>query len=73
LANLGLAVVAAVAAVILGAVRSRRTGVEVGLLAIALALFGWRDLSAGSRQGATRWAWIAIVTVIAIAIEPHLH
>ncbi|TMC47555.1 MAG: hypothetical protein E6J14_15520 [Chloroflexi bacterium] len=72
-ATLGLAAVAAALAVVLAVVRSRRTGFEVGLVAIALALFGLRGLASGSRRSISVGAWLALLGVAAVAVEPHLH
>jgi hypothetical protein len=71
--NLGLAAVAAILAVILAVVRSRRTGLEVGLVAVALGLFGLRDLAPGSRRALSIAAWVALLAVAALALEPHVH
>ena len=71
--RIGLAAVAAILAVILALVRSRRTGIEVGLLAVALGLFGLRDLAPGYRRALSLAGWVALLAVAAIAIEPHVH
>jgi hypothetical protein len=71
--NVALAVVAAVVGTVLAVVRSRRTGVEVWLIAVALLLFGLRDLGAGPRRYLRGGAWLALIAVAAIALEPHLH
>ena len=69
----GFAAIAGILAVILALVRSRRTGLEVALVALALALLGLRDLTTRSRRVLTVGAWFALLAVAAIAVEPHVH
>lgn len=67
------AVVAVVCAVVLAVVRSRRTGFEVGLVAVALAAFGVRPHLGDARVVLTIVGWVALLAVAVVAIEPHLH
>jgi hypothetical protein len=71
-AQLGLAALLLGAAVVFGVVRSRRTGIELGLLAVSQALFAaaaWPRWRTPARAA----AWACLVAVAAIAVEPHLH
>jgi len=71
--NLIAAAALAIAAVVFGAVRSRRTGVELGLLAVAALLFALAATGLGRRSRARTGAWLAIAAVVGVAVEPHLH
>jgi hypothetical protein len=69
----GVAALALVCAVVLAVVRSRRTGLEVGLVAAALFAFGLRPSHGDRRRILTILGWAALVTVAVIGIEPHVH
>lgn len=71
--RLGAAAATVVAAVILGAARSRRTGVEVGLVALALLLSGLRAGGGAPPRLLGAAMIVSLLAVLGIAVEPHLH
>ena len=72
--QVGVAALALVCAAVLAVVRSRRTGLEVALIAAALFAFGMRPARGdGRRRILTITGWAALLAVLAIGIEPHVH
>jgi hypothetical protein len=62
-----------VCAAVLAVVRSRRTGIEVALVAAALLAFGLRPPHGDGGRILTITGWAALIAVAAIGIEPHVH